>query len=157
MDQREFLIKATLRAFNEQYHRDYKYEDFDIVSIHHTYYKYAYEVYTIRDDDNVRLRLYFSLGPVTRIGRFKLHEATQTHLGNGDEIYASYGVIGDDFFAYSHSIGKITRDVNFLPADFEQMAVVKLESGFPLLLEDGSYLHLEIATAGGLYPKSYKR
>lgn len=150
---KEFLIGLALRGYNEQFQTKYKTSDFDVVSIRHKLYKYSFEVFTKRDDDSLRLRMYLEPGAKTSIGLFRMYEHEQGWIGTGDEVFVTYGNLGSDFFAYCNN--SIRRLVDLSSTDYQNMAVALLEDGTPLLLEDNSYLHLEIATAGGLYPTGY--
>ena len=148
---KRLLIELALGRYNEQFQTKYVPEDFDIVTIEHVQYEYAFEIFTIKDNDSFRLRLYLKPSLYTNISLFRLYEQNSGWIGNGDEVYVSYGTIGDEFFAATNNAVK--RLIKFGSASTEKLAILLCENGLPLVLEDNSYIYLEQAVAGGLYPR----
>ena len=95
MNERRFLIQLAVYAFNQQYNRDLKVHDCDIKSIPPNQFStIAYEVFTVRLDDYVRLRLYLEYGDYDNLGRYRLEVDGTDGLGIlGDEVYVTSGFV----------------------------------------------------------------
>lgn len=146
MDLRQFIIQLAVMAFNAQYNRHYKPEDFDVHSvkgIHDNQSRVVYEIYTQRRDDYLRLRLYCTLGNRDVVGRFSLYDQANRPTGLGDEIFAADAVL-DNNFLRTHN--NIIREgfIDLLPAPWLEAILMMEENGTePILLEDGGYIYLE--------------
>lgn len=149
---RKYLIETAVRRYNEQFLTNHKPEEFDIVTIQHKRYKYAFEIFTIRDDDSLRLRMYLEPSVSTQVGLYRILEHANGWTGNGDEVYVTYGTIGSDAFTFRNNL--VRRVIDFSPKSIDSLFILLMEDDQPFILEQGNseYLHMEEATAGGLYP-----
>lgn len=95
-----FLRNLVVRAFNTQYSKNIKPEDCSIINIEPTYNStHGYEIETLRDDDYLRMRFYFTLGYVDSVSAFRLEvdddEFARGKLG--DEVYVAIGTVNNSY------------------------------------------------------------
>jgi len=139
MSEREFLISLAINRFNLQFNRTFQISDFDVKSIQPAYKcSRGYEVYSVRFDDFLRLRVYFNFGNGTSLGPYRL-ETDITHAVGvlGDEVFVSFGEIDSDFknldiFKFQDSDIDVTR-----------YQILIAENNEAILTEDGEYILLE--------------
>lgn len=139
LTEREFLIKLAVDRYNLQYGKNFNYEDFDIFSILPSYsFDLGYEVYTMFDADNVRLRIYFRFSTVTNLTAYRV-EVDLTYKVDilGDEVIVSIGEI-DRWYKDS---GQYT--FGWLIPDPSRRPILLLENKDWFLLEDNNYINLE--------------
>lgn len=93
--EKQFLIDLALDQFKSQFGIDLNRERCDIRSIRPSYQStHGYEVDTMREDDHVRIRLYFNLGQIDQFKPLRLEVDESIHKETlGDEIYAMVGTV----------------------------------------------------------------
>ena len=91
----KFLRRMAVREFNFQYHRDINHELCNIKSIPGNYgCNHGYEIESLREGDNLRLRLYFNLGENDQLLPYRLEtDNTFAKGGPGDEVYVTIGTV----------------------------------------------------------------
>lgn len=95
MMEREFLIGMAVTQFNIQYGRKIDPKLCNIRSIHKSYgCTHGYEIKSIREDDDLRLRIYFNIGDSDVFEPYRL-EVDRSFIKSalGDEVYVMLGSI----------------------------------------------------------------
>ena len=139
MTEKHFIIKMILDQFNDQYKKHIKVNECDAKSIHNnTYSDIAYEVFTKRFDDFVRIRVYFSFNKHDKINNFSL-EVDTSDIRNrlGDEVFVADGTI--DRYYKQYNVYKF----NWMSQDETSWEILMLENTESLLFEDGNDILLE--------------
>lgn len=97
MNEVEFLINLAVSEYNDQYGAAFKPKDFDIKSLRPSVnFDKGYEIYTVRTDDFLRLRMYFAFGNRTDFGPFKLEVDGKKFVAElGDEVFVTLGSVED--------------------------------------------------------------
>lgn len=96
---RTYLIELAIKTYNNQYFLDRKYEDFDIVTISHKNFKYAFEVFAKAKEDPLKFRMYLDSDLNTQLGLYKIFEHANGWVGNGDEVYVAIGTLSKDIYS----------------------------------------------------------
>ena len=96
---RTYLIELAIKTYNNQYFLDRKYEDFDIVTINHKNFKYAFEVFAKAKEDPLKFRMYLDSDLNTQLGLYKIFEHANGWVGNGDEVYVAIGTLSKDIYS----------------------------------------------------------
>lgn len=142
MDIRQFIIELAINAFNAQYKADFKYADFDVVTIAPgTNSVCGFEIHTTRFDDNLRLRLYTNIGKISYVGKYALKEDQDNHPGSGDELFVADAVLDDEFLYLNNN--QIRRSSCSVAQDLTKLMILLQEDASALLLENGDYILLE--------------
>lgn len=93
--ERQFLIRTAVMMFNRQYGKRIKPELCGVKSIRKNYgCTHGYEIKTFQENDQLRLRLYFTLGDRDQFEPYRL-EVDQTFVQDalGDEVYVMLGTV----------------------------------------------------------------
>lgn len=96
---RSHLIELAIKTYNNQYFLNRKYEDFDIVTINHKNFKYAFEVFAKAEEDPLKFRMYLDSNLNTQLGLYKIFEHANGWVGNGDEVYVAIGTLSKDIYS----------------------------------------------------------
>ena len=96
---RTYLIELAIKTYNNQYLLDRKYEDFDIITISHKNFKYAFEVFAKAKEDPLKFRMYLDSDLNTQLGLYKIFEHANGWVGNGDEVYVAIGTLSKDIYS----------------------------------------------------------
>lgn len=139
MNEKQFIIQFALHRFNRQYNRKLKLQDFDAKSITpNRHSQLAYEIFSVRLDDYVRLRMYLSYHRYDQIGPYRLEVDGSLGTGVlGDEVYVCQGTI-DRFYIESG-----TYKFAVLEEDITLWNLTLSEDGDGLITEGGDYILLE--------------
>lgn len=139
MNEKQFIIQFALQRFNQQYNRQLQVIDFDAKSITPNYTsQLAYEVFSVRLDDYVRLRMYLTYHTYDNIGPYRLEVDGSLGTGVlGDEVYVCQGTI-DRFYVESG-----TYKFAVLEEDITLWNLTLSEDGDGLITEGGDYILLE--------------
>ena len=139
MEEVDYLVRTAVDRFNLQYGERLSYDQMRIFSIPpEANSDLGYELFTIRQDDYVRLRLFILLGQVCDTD-YRL-ETDNTFIYDG---------LGDEVFCTIHGIDRVTLTAEgwkfpWLTLE-EQIPLFALatEDYIPLITEDGHYLLTE--------------
>lgn len=132
MTEKDFIIQLALSSFNNQYNRNILITDCDAKSIlPNQYSTIAYEVFSVRLDDYVRLRMYLDFGTTDNLGRYRLEVDGSEGVGIlGDEVYVTTGFI--DRYYKESGLYKF----NWMGIDTGLWNIFLSESGDELVTED---------------------
>ena len=139
MNERDFLINLALGSYNSQYGQTFDSAYFDVFSIQpQVGYNVAYEIYSVRQDDFLRLRVYFAFTNSDGLENYRL-EVDNSNYDNelGNEIFVAYGTI--DSYYKENGIYKF----GWLGQDETRWGAILLEDDTSILLENGEVLLLE--------------
>ncbi len=138
MTEKEYLISLALLYFNQQIGTSIQVRDCDVRSIPTSSdYDRSYEIWTIRTDDHLRLRIHMRFAHEDSLGRFRLESDGSTYIGTlGDEVYITTGTI--DRYYVQEGIYRF----NTLTDDVAKMGVLLIEEGYALATEQGEFLLL---------------
>ena len=91
----KFLRRMAIREFNFQYHKNIDPDLCNIKSIRGGYgCKYGYEIVSLREGDNLRLRMYFNLGDNDQLLPYRLETDNTFAQGSlADEVYVTIGTV----------------------------------------------------------------
>ncbi len=139
LNEKQFIIQFALQKFNEQYQRSIKVEDCDARSIQPNRFSVqAYEIFSVRLDDFLRLRLYINLSKVDKLGRYRLEVDGSEGVNRlGDEVYVATGTL--DRYYYESGLYKFP----WLDEDVTLWNLSLSEEGVGLITEQGEYIVLE--------------
>lgn len=140
MTEREFIIQLAVNSFNAQYNASIRLSECDAKSIQpNGYSAIAYEVYTVRQDDNVRIRLYLNFGHHDRMGEYRLEVDGSDAVGRlGDEVYVALGFV--DVFYRDSGLYKF----HWMGVDLTSWNIFITEDGQPFINEEtGEYFLTE--------------
>lgn len=143
MTEREFLIQLAVNTFNAQYGKHIEAINCDIKSITPNLFStLAYEVYTVRMDDFVRLRMYLEFNNYDDLGRYRLEVDGSSGVGIlGDEVYVASGYV--DSYYRDSGLYKF----GWLDVDIATWGILLAEDDVVLITEDiGDYLILETSS-----------
>jgi hypothetical protein len=144
MDVKRFIVELAVSAYNMQYKTKFNYNDFDVYTIPvNPNSRCAFEIYTTRFDDNLRLRLYANFGVISYVGKYTLKEDKDGHPGSGDELFVADAMIDNEFFYLNNN--QIRQSGCSMTVDVNRLDILLQENGSPLLLEDNDYILLEEA------------
>jgi len=142
MNEKQFIIQLAVAKFNQQYNRSLDYSDFDAMSIpNNIYSNLAYEVFSVRMDDYVRLRMYLTFDNVDILPNYRLEVDNTTVIGAlGDEVFVTFGTI-DRYYRDSglYKFQTMYKDETLWDILIcENDEVLSLESDEMIILEDGA-------------------
>lgn len=140
LPEREFLIEFGIQQFNTQFNTRLERGGCDLKSIAKRYgADYSYEIFTLRGDDHLRIRLHLTTGVTDNIQPFRLEvDGSPDGAGNGsDEVFVTSGTI-DNFYRDS---GMYKFDS--INVDETRLNVLLTEDNQAVLLENGETLDLE--------------
>lgn len=143
MDQKQYILNLMIGAYNRQFRKRFNISDFDLMSITpRVKYRFGYEAFTTRTDDNFRLRAYFNFGDYDYSTLYRLESDGSGGSGNlSDEVFVCTGTLDRYFFEQGLVKFKfIPPPTNNAPTE-----ILLMENGDPLLAEDGDYILLETA------------
>lgn len=135
MNEREFIIKVAIDAFNKEFGTNHEYQDCDAFSLPHgDYDRCLFEVYTKKHFDALRIRLSCQMTNRTWVGPFRLVLSVPTIInGLGDEVwYANVQLDQEFLFAGMNYVRRVCPVI--LP---KRNTVLIAENGDGILTEDG--------------------
>lgn len=139
MPEREFLIRLAIDHWRSVYGDRIDYDDVDIRSFTKNYmYALAYEVFSVRDDDQFRIHMYLNFAP--NEGIYHSYLGVTPSQDNGtleDEQYVLLGNVDNVLHAADGYMW------GWLDPDPTRDRLLLLESGFPVSLENGELIALE--------------
>lgn len=140
---KSFIKTLVVNAYNAQRGRVMSSDEFDMKAIPRNQNSdCAFEVFTSKEDDWLRLRIYASFSSVNLIGPFRIEEEQSiSKVGAGDEVLVADAFLDKEFFYNDNNY--IRRLVEVEGMDIGDALL--LESGEAFLLEDGRTLLLESA------------
>ena len=139
-EEKLYIANLAVMKYNEQYGFNYDYRNFEVVSIPpNTNTDFAFEIYTRRFDDYLRLRVYFTIGNYFFISPYRIYDQPNTNTGIGDEIFVTDSVADDVFLSLTNNLIRqsspnLTEDASLLPI------IIQEENGLPILMESGDYI-----------------
>lgn len=146
LTEKQFLINFGLKYFNNQYTKNVRVDECDIVSIPARFsFERSYEITTNRLDDNVCLHIHIRFEGADGLSQYRLEldsDRTQITGNSGslsDEVYVATGSI-DPYYLTSG-----TYKFRYIGEDPTLQTFLLQENGFPLLFEDGTPIQLEEA------------
>lgn len=98
LSEKEFLITYALKIFNEKYGRNLLVADCGISSVEPTYgATYGYQICTLREDDHVRIFLYFDIGQEAMVHWCRIEDEQNMYRVSapGDEVYVILATMSD--------------------------------------------------------------
>lgn len=123
VSEREFLIQLAVRQFNYQYKKQIDPTRCGVKSIRGNYgCTFGYEVDTIRENDHLRIRVYFNLLNQDSFEPLRL-EVDDTFTTNelGDEVYVMIGTVNRYYIdSGTYKFRQIQED----PSRFEYMYIM---------------------------------
>ena len=132
----DYLIQTAVDRFNFQYGEQLLYDEMRIFSIPpESNSDLGYELFTIRQDDYVRLRLFILLGQICDISYRLETDATFIYNGLGDEVFCTiHGIDAEVIRVNNFKFEWLTLE--------EQVpfGTLSTETLIPLITEDGRYL-----------------
>lgn len=132
------IANIAVTRYNEQFGTKFNPADFDVFSIQPAYSNtHGYEIYTERNDDSLRLHLYFNIGQKDDFMPYRLENDLQDIKGElGDEVFVTIGLV-DRYYIESRQalFGWIDRS-------FDELPILLQENGEPLLTEDDGFILL---------------
>lgn len=138
MTERQFLINLAITHYRARYGISVDVNDVDIKSVpKHMYHDLAYEVYSIRTDDQFRIHMYLDIRDIDRIHHDYLGVSPDMLSGNlEDEQFVFLGYVDR-----AHSAeGYMWR---WLDPSLEASNAILTESGDIIITESGEHLVLE--------------
>lgn len=89
----QYLIQFVLDSYNYQYGKNIKASDCSVRSINpRPQSRVAYEVFTNRTDDFLRLRIYMNFGDTDFLDKFRMESDLDLPPGElGDEVFVAFG------------------------------------------------------------------
>lgn len=136
----DFLVRFAVRKFNEQFNKKFDYTHFAVKQIDKgTRHHQAYELFTVRQDDYLRLRIYIRFDRFDELKnyRIELEENLYNPTGNEDEVHVAEGTIAKSWIDNGIYRFRDMTEVN-VPGDF-----ILDENMFQLMTEDGELISLE--------------
>lgn len=140
MKEHDYIKEMVLRSFSVQFNRQLNAADFGLICIpKKSEYVLAFEIFTLRVDDFLRIRVYLQLGGKDDLQPFKL-EVSGVNRSNSaeDEVWVTLG----SFDIYHLESGFMNENELFKCPD-QISNVLLLEDGGYILTEDGGYIALE--------------
>lgn len=141
MNEVTFLLKLAITVFNRQYNTNFNIDDFCIFSIEPSYgFDLGYEIVTIINTDNVRLRIYLNIGEKDNLSNYKLEVNHPSYTGGlGDEVHVALGEIDKD-----HIENNLIKFL-FINTCNINNNVIATEDDIAITTEDGEVLIIETA------------
>lgn len=143
---RNFVIRLAVDAFNHQFGYNFNHGAFDLISIDTESQTHcAFEVYTTRFDDQLRLRCYANLGSKNHVGQYVLKENDDPTIGNpGDQVptvFVANMELDQEFLHLNNNF--IRKSGCQFDVDLMRLMILLKESQEAFTMEDGSYVLLE--------------
>lgn len=142
MDEREFLLRLALDHWRSVYGLAVDDREFDIRSMtKHVDFDLAYEIQSIRVDDQFRIHLYLNIGQIDRIDHSFIGVSPNQSSGTlDDEQYVLMGSVDD---RHRLSDGYTWGVLDWAP---DRTSVVIQESGALVTYENGDLIVLATGT-----------
>ena len=140
MKEHDYIKELTLKFFNSQFNRQLRPVDFSITCIAKKQdYFLAFEVFTLRTDDFLRMRVYLQMGSSDNLQPFKL-EVSSPYYNNSaeDEVWITLGSL--DVY---HLESGFLKENNLLKCPGIIDNILLLEDGTGILTEDGGFILME--------------
>lgn len=135
----DYIIQQAVNNFNQQFGKSFDPATFAIEAIEkRADGNFAFEVYTLRSDDQLRLRLYYTIGDGDWVGKYRLETRNPHNLvAESIEVYSALASL-DNFHLENSTFSlepflSAPSQVDFLIQPINQ----------PYLLENGSFIELE--------------
>lgn len=135
----DYIIQQAVNNFNQQFGKSFDPSTFAIEVIEkRADGNFAFEVYTLRSDDQLRLRLYYTITDTDSVGKYRLETRTPHSLiPESIEVYSALATL-DNFHLENRTFNlepflSSPSQVDFLIQPINQ----------PFLLENGSFIELE--------------
>jgi hypothetical protein len=140
MKEHDFVKVLVLSTFNNQFGKHLNDNDFNIICIPKKQdFPIAFEIYTNRTDDFLRLRVYLQIGKSDYLQTFKLEVNPPFHNSTvEDEVWVTLGSI--DVY---HLESRYLKEEYLYNCPEQTSSIILTEDGFPILSEDGSYVLTE--------------
>ena len=125
--EKEFLIKLAVDRFNQQFNKRINPKECTVHSIPRNYQReYGYEVVTRRQDDFLRLRIYFNIVGIDSLRSYRLEVDNSYKVQEkGDEVYVALGNVNPYYRdSGTYNFRWIERDLEaetgmlYMPGDF---------------------------------------
>lgn len=127
-EEKKFLKKLAISTFNTQYGRNIDLTECSISSIRPNYGgTLGYEIQTLLLADNVRLRVYFTMGYISKLENYRLEvdeKFIQTRLG--DEVYVAVGTLDRGLVDFD------TYKFRWIDKDYAALNLVQFMDGTPI-------------------------
>lgn len=140
-EERRYLIRLAVDAYNYQFEANFNYQQFDIFTITaNNYSQVGFEVFTLQFEDYLRLRLYCNPSNQDLVLPYRLDADTSNILGLGQKVFVADALISDAFFF--EDLNVVRRAFPPLVPDLSLTTVLMMEGAGSdaILLEDGSYI-----------------
>lgn len=140
MKEHDHIKAAALRFFGVQFNKQLNPADFAIICVpKKADYPLAFEIFTTRIDDFLRLRVYLQITSSDNFQPFKL-EVTTPYVNNSpeDEVWVTLGSLDK----YHIESGYLKEDGLYRCPDMVDN-ILLMEDGNAILAEDGSYILME--------------
>ena len=139
MEEVDYLVRTAVDRFNLQYGERLAYDQMRIFSIPpEANSDLGYELFTIRQDDYVRLRLFILLGQVCDTPYRLETDDTFIYEGLGDEVFCTiHGIDAVTMAAEGFKFPWLTLE------DQIPFSALATEDFIPLITEDGRYLMID--------------
>lgn len=140
MKEHDHIKGMALQLFNNQYRKNLQLADFDMICISKKPdYPIAFEAYTTRTDDFLRLRIYLHIGKADDLQPFKLEVNAPYHNSSSqDEVYVTLGSLD----IYHLESGYLKEEFLYNCPE-QMMSLILAEDGSPILAEDGGFILTE--------------
>jgi hypothetical protein len=140
MKEHDHIKLMALTLFNNQFNRNLRVTDFDMICIaKKADYPIAFEAYTTRADDFLRLRIYLKIGKADNLLPFKLEVNAPYHNATSeDEVWVTLGTL--DVY---HLESGYLKEQFLYDCPEQMMSLILAEDGTPILGENGEYLLTE--------------
>lgn len=134
--EKEFLIKLAVDRFNLQYNKRIDPKGCTVHSIPRNYQREkGYEIVTRRQDDFLRLRIYFNIVGIDSIRAYRLEvDDTYKVRENGDEVYVALGNVNPYY------VDSGTYTFRWIEQDLEAESGLLYMSGDFITLMSGEHL-----------------
>lgn len=136
----DFLVSYAVNKFNQQFNKRFDYKGFAVHQIeegsrHHR----AYELYTLKDNDYLRLRIYIRFGRFDDLKNYRVEVEENLYNPSGleDEVHVAEGTISKSWIDNGIYRFRKMTDVS-VPGDY-----ILSETGVHIFDEDGDYILLE--------------
>lgn len=140
MKEHNFIKELALKFFKNQFNKNIDPAECGIICIDKKpEYPIAFEIYTIRADDFMRIRIYLQLGKSDNLQPYKLEVSAPYHnLSAQDEVWVTLGT-----FDKYHIESGFLKETMLYHCPQQSLNILLAENGEPIYAEDGSYIVLE--------------
>ena len=142
LEEKRFLLRLGVSAFNTQFNLKYAPEQFDVFQIPaNKNSDFGFEFRTLLSTDYVRFRLYCTIGNTDSVGMFFLYDEVNRSVGPGDEIYVADAQLSNEFlYSGNNQIRQAFTLATYAPP--VDSIYLQAENEDILMAEDGSPLEI---------------